>query len=218
MKNDFLPVPDAPQYEINSQLICRNKQTGKILTAIRTEHNYSYYSLRYPNKRGTIKRAPKTLRAQALATVKASTFAPIPSLGCRYEINSRGKVRNTRTKLIIKAKKNHSIMVRLSNGKYVNRAIKDLLWEVHGIIKKRRFRPCPCSAENSSGKFFFPHMKACACFLAKRIFCTVSLIYARLIRRENNIFGWIITYLDDNFNHNDFALQKMCKRSTKSGH
>lgn len=35
MRNDWLTVPDAPQYEINSDLVVRNKLTGKTLTPIR---------------------------------------------------------------------------------------------------------------------------------------------------------------------------------------
>ena len=35
MKNDWLTIPNAPQYEINSDLVVRNKLTGKTLTLIR---------------------------------------------------------------------------------------------------------------------------------------------------------------------------------------
>ena len=31
MKNNFLPIPDAPGYEVNSQGFVRNIRTGKIL-------------------------------------------------------------------------------------------------------------------------------------------------------------------------------------------
>lgn len=30
MKDDFLTIPDAPNYEINSEFVCRNKNTGEI--------------------------------------------------------------------------------------------------------------------------------------------------------------------------------------------
>ena len=32
MRENFLTIPDAPRYEINSDLICRVKATGQILT------------------------------------------------------------------------------------------------------------------------------------------------------------------------------------------
>lgn len=31
MKDNFLTIPDAPNYEINSDCVVRNKKTGKIL-------------------------------------------------------------------------------------------------------------------------------------------------------------------------------------------
>lgn len=138
MRENFLTIPDAPRYEINSDLICRVKATGRILTLQNDYKNFRHYSLRRPDKRGTFKRSPGTLRRQAVEFAKPQkTFLPIPSTGSKYEINTRGVVRNARSKKILK-RKGHGKCVELwfSGRKAVNRCVADLLWEVHGIIKK----------------------------------------------------------------------------------
>ena len=197
MKNDFLTIPDTPNYEINSQLICSNKFSKQTLTLQSRPNKAPYYSLR--NKfttKFTIKRSPKLLRKQAVAAAKPDTFKPIPSTGGKYEISPRGVVRNSHSKHILKRRGHgHCVALRLGNGSYVNRAIKDLLWEVHGIILTRRFRPQPCSAENQHGKFFFPNMKACARFLAPKLFFAVSTVENHLHRRDKIIGEWSINYL-----------------------
>lgn len=196
MRENFLTIPVAPNYEINSQLICRVKATGQVLKLQIDYKNFRHYSLRRPDKRGTIKRSPKTLRRLAVeAANPKKNFSPIPSLGYRYEINSRGVVRNAKTKQVLK-RKGHGKSVEVHSGerKYITRAIADLLWEAHGIIKKRRFRPVPCSAENHCGKFFFPNLKACARFLAPKVHFTVSWVHQNLTRRAASFCGWKFSY------------------------
>lgn len=196
MKENFLPIPDAPNYEINSQLICRVIKTKYVLKIFHRKNNSPYYSLRNPEiTKHTIKRSPKLLRRQAVVATQADTFEPIPSTGGKYEINIRGVVRNSKSKHILKQKANgHCVEMHLGKRIFVMRAIKDLLWEVHGIIKPRRFRPQPCSAENRHGKFFFPNMKACARFLAPQLFLSVRTVSNYLYERKKNIQGWAINF------------------------
>lgn len=200
MKENFLTIPDAPNYEINSQLVCRNKRTGKVLKLHVVPKRRIYYSLRPPGWKHTLKRSPKTLRRQTVEVAKPKLkFEPIPSLGGRYEIDTRGVVRNTATKQVLKRKGHgHCVEVHFGEGKYVMRAVVDLLWEVHGIIKPRRFRPAPCYAENIRGKRFFPHLKACARFLAPKCNRAVRTIYCYLCERRSLIGEWKITYVDQN--------------------
>ena len=205
MIENFLTIPDAPNYEINSQLVCRNKKTGRVLKIFFSKKGSPYYSLRTTGKRTTFKRSPETLRRLAAASAK-STFVPIPSLGGRYEINITGKVRNSRTKKIIKSKCNGKYYDFQIGGNYIGRATADLLWEVHGIIRERRFRPCPCSCENHQGKFFFQNMADCARFLSPKVFLGIRTVKNYLVRRDEAIEGWKITYLAQDFNHNDLAL------------
>ena len=196
MIENFLTIPDAPNYEINSQLVCRNRKTKKLLTLQTDYKNFKHYSLRVTGSKVCIKRSPRTLRNQAVDAANPQvSFEPIPSLDYRYEINERGKVRNAQSKQILKTKsRGKCVNLHLGERKFICRCVADLLWEVHGRIPKRRFRPCPCSAENDTGKFFFPNMKACARFLAPKLFFSVGWIAARLNRREPIIDGWKITY------------------------
>ena len=192
-----MPIPDAPNYEINSDLICRNIKTKQPLTLQTRKNKAPYYSLRNKDKtKFTIKRSPKLLRRQAVAAAQPNTFEPIPSTAGKYEINNRGVVRNAKSKHVIKSKCNGALVcLQMSKHNFSSRSVKDLLWEVHGIIKPRRFRPRPCSAQNPNyGYFKFENMNDCASFLAQKIFFTRNTIYNHLVKREQNIFGWTINY------------------------
>ena len=197
MRENFLPIPDAPNYEINSKLVCRNIMTKHLLKLQTPKNKAPYYSLRVTGKKTCIKRSPKLLRRQAVAAASPHTFEPIPSTGGKYEINIRGVVRNAKSKQILKTKsKGACVSLQLDAKKSISRSIKDLLWEVHGIIKPRRFRPRPCSARHSDyGYFTFDNMKDCARFLAPKVFLVVRSIYSHLIKHEQNVFGWSIKYL-----------------------
>lgn len=194
MKNDWLSIPDAPNYEINSQLVMRNRRTKKILAAYTDYKNFKYYSLRVSWRTGTVKRSPKTFRAQAEAATVKGTFKPILSLGGRYEINKHGVVRNARTKRVLKSVRNGKVIKFGCNSEYSSRAVADLLWEVHGQIIKRRYRPQPCFIENAHGKIFFPHLRACARYLAPKISYAVLTVASWLGKRREQIAEWKISY------------------------
>ncbi len=218
MIENFLTIPAAPNYEINQWLVCRNKKTGYVLKRHKDKNGRAYYSMR-TNDGKIYCRSPKFLRRVARAAANEDTFEPIPSLGYRYEINTYGAVRNARTKQILKTKRNgKSIALQIGTGKYFCRAIADMLWEVHGQIIKRRFRPQPCSAENHHGKYFFKTMKDCARFLAPKLFFSVCTVSNYLIRRRPSIGEWKITYLDEfpaEVNWNERGLGTFARRQSK---
>lgn len=201
MKDDFLPIPDAPDFEINSELICRNTKTDHIMTPrlIKRNKNLSY-SLDTMSKRVSkkITRTAKTLRAQAVAAVTDSTFEPIPSLNGRYEINARGIVRNSKTKQIIKPDKYGFVRPYVKEQKKAVR-FNNYLWEIHGSYRKpKRQNAIKCSAENDLGKHFFNSLADCAKFLAPKVFYTVKTIrFDYLTRRKPEINGWKITYYEE---------------------
>ena len=196
VRENFLPIPDAPNYEINSQLIMRNRKTKQILSLCSDYKKFKHYSLHVSWRSGTVKRSPKTFRSQAVAAAKEETFEPIPSTGGRYEINKQGIVRNSSTKHILKPTGRGGKVCPLSIGerKYSPRCIADLLWEVFGIIPKRRFSPQPCSIENTQGKIFFPSLCACARFLAQKMYYAVHTVENWLNARRERIADWKISY------------------------
>ena len=204
MRDNFLTIPDAPNYEINSQLICRNKFTKQILTLKHYDGRASYF-LCVKDKNYPIKRNPKTLRCQAVAAAQNDYFEPIPSLDYRYEIDRRGRVRNVHFKRIV-AVKNGSVKV-LFKGKCTSRAIKDLLWEAHGKILERRFKPVPVTIENDFGLWNFDSIKTCAQFLAEKFFYSSSWIRSKFRDRQSEICGYKVTYRDNDFYFSDHALK-----------
>lgn len=207
---NWLTIPNAPNYEINAKLQCRNKKTGYVMKKHKDKRGHPYYSLRIDGSRRCFQRSPKFLYRLAKDAVTDSSYEPIPSLDNRYEIDEHGHVRNARTKLPIKPKISGTakhFCFQMGKHEYVSKALSDLLWEAHGVIKKRRFKPCPASCENEHGKYFFGNMKACARFLEPKVYFSWRTIYDKyLTRRKENVFGWKITYLDNDFCHNDFAL------------
>lgn len=219
MKNDWLTIPDAPNYEINSQLICRNKKTGYILKKHLDKRKKFYYSVRKADHK-VFCRSPEFLRRTAEAAVGDKTFEPIPSLGRRYEINERGIVRNASTKKIL-ALKGHGkcVGVHVGNRKFINRCVADLLWEVHGIILQRRFRPQPVIIENAHGKFFFPTLKDAARHIAKNNPHPLHNIYQKFLDRKTQLDEWKISYpprdLSGDIQWNSKGLAALAKRQAK---
>lgn len=196
MKDDFLTIPTAPIYEINSQLICRNKITGKILKPrVRSKRTHYYYNIYLGNPKHAVTRSARTLRANDLAAVTVSSFEPILSLNGKYEINNRGVVRNSRTKHIVKPQRRS---VGLFNDKNVRIRISvaELLWEVHGHkIPSYSSKPIHCTLENKHGKHFFKSLKDAARFLAPKVYLTFNTVCDYLCKRKSTIYGWKISYL-----------------------
>ena len=190
IKEDFLTIPDAPDYEINSELVVRNKATGHVLKPIIKNGN-AYYRLTL----GGVKfRTAKTFRRQAAEAVTNSTFEPIPSTGNHYEINVTGIIRNALTKKKLKPY-NKSVRFFVGHNQCIYASINSLLWEVFGRIPKKKTK-ISCTVENAHGKHFFPHMVAAAKFLAPKIYLTVGTLKNYFYQRRTEIYGWKITYFD----------------------
>lgn len=219
MKNDWLTVPDAPNYEINSDLVCRNRKSKKLLKIFRGQNGRRYYSLYSKDNSHTIKRSPKTFRSQAEAAAVPGTFESLPSFNGAYEINKCGVLRNSNTKIVLKINgSGKGYNLRSPDGKYISISIASLLWEAHGIIIKRRFRPCPCTIERDGQRFFFPHMNACARFLSTKVYLSARGIASHLNRREAVVFGWHVTYHDNDLSEvkwNAAALSTLARRQAK---
>ena len=214
MKDDFLPIPDAPNYEINSELICRNTKTGYIMKPriIKTCQGFCY---RFTASDKRITRTAKILRAQAVDAASNNTFEPIPSLDCRYEVNTRGTIRNAKTKRILKRYKGGVVFVVTKDGKVIGVNPNTCLWEVHGYYRKPKWQKVKCSAENERGKHFFDSLSACARFLAPKIFLAVKTVKRHYFdKRRTEIYGWKITYYEedpsaDNWNRQALGFEAL---------
>ncbi|MBR0288955.1 MAG: hypothetical protein IJQ82_08255 [Selenomonadaceae bacterium] len=218
MKDDFLTIPDAPNYEINSELICRHISSGKIIPLHTHTQGRLYYTLRDDDGK-SITRTSTYFRRIAVAAVTPDTFEPILSLDYRYEINHSGTVRNTKTKRIVKpiAKNRKSISFRDSDRNCICRNIDELLWEVHGRTFKPTKQPCPCSIQRGAEFFSFPSLRACAIFLADKLFYTVSTVAYWLCKRPPVIADWHITYLNpvSDIKWNSRALNREAHRQSR---
>ena len=199
MKNNWLSIPDAPAYEINSQLLVRNKKSLRLLKPIVKHGSFFYHVYSNDKPRRILNRSALSLRRQALAASKSNDpdkgWLPIPDFPL-YEMHSRGSIRNIKTKCPIVP--NEKGIVALSCGKHIFKhfSIKNLLWLVHGHVVQLKL-PVPCSAENQHGKFFFDSIRQCAFFLAERLPYSPDYIHVRLCKlRLSRFADWSISYFD----------------------
>lgn len=217
MKDDFLPIPDAPNYEINSELICRNSKTDHIMTPFLKKRNQNlYYSLFSQSNHvaGILFVLPK------LYVLKPSPLSLIAllSLFLRSTVVMKliiaGIIRNAKTKRIIKRDKDGFLHVLTKDGR-IGVHPNTYLWEVHGSYRKPKRQKVKCSAENEWGKHFFDSLAACARFLASKVFLSFEAVkYYYLVHRRTEIYGWKITYYEedpsaDNWNRQALGFEAL---------
>lgn len=189
IKEDFLPIPEFPNYEINSRLIVRSKKTGRILKATPKLNSVHLYR----DKKG-FSRTIKTLRVQAESVLDTRDWQPIPSLKNLYEITPEGDVRNAKTKKILKVPEDNCCRFHKVG---VKRHIKDLLWEVHGILYRPPHLPVSVVIRKNNEAYYFKTLTTAAHFLSKHVPLAESYIKFRLVKRKAEIYGWAITYHDE---------------------
>ena len=195
-KEDFLPIPNAPNYEINSQLIVRRKSDGLILKQFIPKDRKSI-TVRFIGKNGKYtKGTVESLRRQAEVAVKiyqSEVWLPIPSLNYLYEISQQGICRNVRTKRLLKL---HGCWYCFSlEGQKIARSIHNLLWEVHGIVWKNPRLPVAVTLIKGLEKYSFPSFRQAAKFLESREHYSQSHIIKFFCNlRADDVFGWKIIY------------------------
>lgn len=197
IKENFLPIPDAINYEINSQLLVRNKKTGRILTnKKRIDKNAVVTTVWSGTKE--IKRSVETFRRQAVAAVSKTIWEPIPSLNGLYELTTTGKCRNVHTKKSLKLINNKNFIGYgfSIKGKQYRRTLKNLLWEVFGkTYKQPHCAPVPNIVFlNGVTAGNFDTLADCARFIARKTTKNFSLLYSRLRRRPLTLCGYTIHY------------------------
>lgn len=214
----WLTIPDAPDYEINGELICRNKNTGKTVTMYTAPGNHPYYRL--PSQavpKGWLFRTPVSLRRQALAAAEDENFSPIPSLGDKYEINPQGVVRNARTKKTLKPSVHDVYSFYDTDGVIVYHSKASLLWEVHGIIKTA-WKKQAVRAEHNNKIYSFPTCAECARFLKTKLYYSLHTLQCYLWKRKPSFAGWTFTYIDEfpaEVKWNSRALNSLAQRQAK---
>lgn len=198
MKNDFLTIPDAPNYEINSQLICRNKKTGFILKPKLGHNGEKYYRVNFAPRKQS-ERSAKSFRRQAVAAAAQGKYEPVPSLNNLYEFCCyNNKLRNIRTKKEVPARGRGRAFTVSINKTFFYTSVTMLRWELLGEIPPRNSgvsKPCFLSKDNI--QHYFNSRTEATKFLANTVFFSFSYIWQRIAKREENICGWHVNYLED---------------------
>ena len=200
MKDDFLTIPNAPDYEINSELICRDKKTGHILKPIYPKKLHIFlYTVCFSDGRRLQCSAPKLRRlAEAAADVRnICNWQPVPSLNNLYECDKNGRLRNAKTKRLIKPNKWFCYDVGLGEKRAHKKVSRSsLLWEVFGVpLHKRYTGEKPVIVSKGNQRFWFGSKAEAAEFLSKKILFVASTVRAWLAQCRHDIEGWHINYI-----------------------
>lgn len=209
MKDDFLTIPDAPNYEINSELVVRNKSTGYILKPFFLR-GQKRYQLCFGNI--SIIRLAETFLTQAKSSNSKvdSCWEKVPSLNNLYEINLQGELRNIKSKRLLKLKRNGCYETKI-NQKSICVSKKDLLWEVHGIIERKN-APLAVIAIKNKVAYKFDSLSQCARFLAPKVNYSIgNLLYKLSGCRVEKICDWEIFYQDDKIEEVKTSVTKVLK-------
>lgn len=192
MRDDFLTIPGAPNYEINSQLVVRNSRTGKI---VKGYFNKTWGSVRvnlYVNKRYAFSDV-YDLWEKAVAA-HGDYWEAVPSLNDLYELNPKGILRDAKTKLHLTkcvdgVRKVYHVKM---NGVEHVCDVKELLKEVYGIGSGGQ--GIPVTLRHDGRVFKFDSLSAAARFLSERTDIKVGTLLGCLNRRDVEIGGWNIKY------------------------
>lgn len=216
MRDDFLTIPDVPNYEINSDLQIRNKKTGRLLKTARFPSGTRCCSIKHPDTKKSIRRSLKTFRQQALAYASTSVFYLIPS-NPLYEMNRAGIVRNAATKKVLKQCKTESgkkfcdLLISTHPKKtHGRRFINALKLEVFGEGKIFCQKRVPVVLSKNDRRIYFETMTAAARFLAPQLYYSIFNCI-RAIKTYDFWQGWHIQRLDGD-------IKNACQQNNRIAH
>ena len=212
--NDWLTIPDVPNYEINSALQVRRKSDGKILSTHTPQYPKKSPICSLRKNKKSINRSPKTLRGQAEAAATNDEWYPVPSLANLYEFNNKNQLRNVKTKKMLPLHAG-SFRPRI-NKKAFNLSIVTLRWEIFGELP-----PYGSSIKKAviigKGKttLYFDSRASAARFIAQSEFYSFSAVNHLMVNRQPEICGWHINYLEDEITKIDPYLKGMQKNDPR---
>jgi len=218
IESEWLTIPDAPKYEINTRLQVRNKKTGRFLKqshrqGIRCNPNTVCYRMTGKNGQD-IFRSAEVLRRQAIAAVTPNKFLPVPSLQNLYEVNKQGVCRSVR--LLKPRKYCNGKYAFVINGKAITRSKADLVFEVFGKILKGARLKLPVILSKGNKRLHFNNKKEAAEFLAPIIFLSVKTVHYHLTQYKSEIDGWQVTYVNRDYDGYKKELNRNAHRDKRA--
>lgn len=121
----------------------------------------------------------------------------VPSLNDKYEITRDGRLRNARTKRIIKlGNDRYTVTVGLERIEVLKDKLLEEVFGVPFVPPKPRARYVPCIVEKGGKSERFNLLGTAAAFIAAETHFSHSYVMAMFKRREPVVFGFNVTYLD----------------------
>ena len=214
MKEDFLTIPDAPNYEINSELIMRNKTTGHLLKMLPKPGRKSMRYILFVNGK-QVSRRPETWRHQAEMALSPYEWLPIPSTGDKYEMTKYGTVRNSATKRILNLGYDGLYHFWVDGKSYI-RSRDSLLYEVTGNEKFNHDLPVPVMLTQGRRSHYFDSLTAAAKFLSGVLPITWGGVRAFFKKRRREIYGWTVKYMNDIEDNYQRELNGLARRQRRA--
>lgn len=124
-------------------------------------------------------------------------FIIIP-VATKYEMNSKGVIRNIKTRKILKWRyrgTSKQVVLRNEQGKTVCFTYPSLMWLMFGK-RITQTGAIPVVATRGHRQLYFPSCRSCAMELAKATNYAPSTFYNNMVMRKNHIGGWEFKYLD----------------------
>lgn len=192
-KNDWQPIPSlGGKYEMNLRGEVRNAETKRVLKPNPKRKKVTAYQLKFNGK--TLYKTKEVLLAETFGN---GYFSPIPSLDYMYEINPHGKIRNAKTKRLVKmfTRGNYDFSRLNIKGKNYTGSVKKLLWEVYGIIPEKIPRqPVGVTLQKDNFGRFFQNAATAAKFLSPLVYLSVHTVAQYFYKRRKELYGWQVIY------------------------
>ena len=125
-----------------------------------------------------------------------TSYLTIPAAP-KYEMNSRGVIRNIKTKKTIKWSyrgTSKQVILRDETGKTLCLTYPNLMWMMFGE-RKTKTGALPVIAKKGHRQLYFNSCRECAFTLAKSMGYAPSTVYNQMVTRKKQIGEWVLKYL-----------------------
>lgn len=202
----FLPVPYAPNYEINGKLKVRNKKSGRLRKA--SADGCVTFCVEGKTFHRSLAKAYRAALDNYFGYYDDSSWATCSRLKGLYEVNLGGEVRNAKTKHKLKPSPYNTYHLTI-DGKNVYISARELLTEVFGVACRSALNAKKAVIlRKDSFAQYCESMAAAARWLSKKVYYPASTLRTYMNKHPKELFGWQIEYL---------GRRKKCAISLKTG-
>lgn len=142
-------------------------------------------------------------------------FEPIPGYGDRYEISTKGVVRNRFTKKKLKLQPNGCY--RLWDDVHIkDRSKTSLIYEVYDVDKRQCAPAVPVILSKGRCREYFETLTEASEYLATILPLTFDGVRRYFKMRRQEIYGWTVKYMHDIKDNYSKELNSLARRQRRA--